>query len=299
MSSLMPGVPHILYCSIPDENEDIKAELLQSNSLEAVLVRLMATNGTLRTVSYKDHIQYPQVYVIQLECMWPGENPRAILDSKQGVMTLRNTGLDVAIQTKKRDGYWFVILNPFRVVYRVLFSSTSSSPVIIASRSDMDPSRYRGRAKNDPREPQEEVDALLLKLNRSRNPLDELSVDKVAASHQADVAWAKDQIVDVFRRVWSENVRSDQTDCWRCVLAKGESSDEMCLRVLFWSFGRKPPKIENGLKAEHFRSDLSREDKTMTCVRPSHLHLTSAIDPQAVQKTAESLTNLLAQMQLS
>ena len=294
----MPEVPHILYCSIPDKNEDIKAELLQSKSLEAVLVRLMATNGTLRTVSYKDHIQYPQVYVIQLECMWPGENPRAILDPKQGATTLRNTGLDVAIQTKKRDGYWFIILNPFRVVYRVLFCSTSSSPVIIASSSDMDPSRYRGRAKNDPREPQEEVDALLLKLNRSRNPLDEFSVDKIAASHQGDTAWAKDQIVALLRRAWNEKIRSDQTDCWRCVLAKGESSDEMCLRVLFWSFGRKPPKIQNGLKAVHFLSDLSREDKTMTCVRPSHLHLTSAIDPQAVQKTAESLTNLLTQMRL-
>ena len=104
------------------------------------------------------------------------QRKRAILDPKQGTTSLRSDGYDVAIENKLRGGYRFVILNPFKAVYRISFLSPKSSlPVIVASSSDTDTSLYRRRAKNDPREPQDEVDALLLKLNPSRNPIDELS----------------------------------------------------------------------------------------------------------------------------
>ena len=111
------------------------------------------------------------------------QRKRAILDPKQGTTSLRGDGYDVAIENKLRGGYRFVILNPFKAVYRISFLSPKSSlPVTVASSSDTDTSLYRRRAKHDPREPQDEVDALLLKLNPSRNPIDEFSVEKVAFS---------------------------------------------------------------------------------------------------------------------
>ena len=298
MSSPIPDVPSVLYCSIPDGNKEAETELLQSGSVQAALTRLMDASGTLRTVNYEDHLAYREVYVIQLDCMWPNEKPRTILDSKRGTTSLRSDGYDVAIQSKTRGGYRFVILNPFRVVYRVVYHPPlSQSSIVIASSSDTDASRYRRRAKNDPREPQEEVDAILLKLSHPRNPLDEISVAKVALSHRKDQVWAKDEIVAILKRTWKET-RSDRGDCWRCLPARGESAHDIRLRVLFWSFGRKAPRAESGLKVVHAPSEADRDEKTAICIRPSHLHLTSAVDPQALQQTAESLSSLLGQLRL-
>ena len=136
MSSPIPDVPSILYCGIPDGNEDTKTTLLQSGSLQAGLTRLVDASGTLRTVNHEDHVAHRDVYVIQLECMWPNGKARAILDPKQGTTSLRSDGYDVAIQNKLRGGYRFVILNPFKAVYRISFlSPKSSSPVIVAPSS--------------------------------------------------------------------------------------------------------------------------------------------------------------------
>ena len=298
MSSPIPDVPSILYCGIPDGNGDTKATLLQSGSLQAGLTRLVDASGTLRTVNHEDHVAHREVYVIQLECMWANGKGRAILDPKQGTTSLRSDGYDVAIQNKLRGGYRFVILNPFKTVYRISFlSPKSSSPVIVASSSDTDTSLYRRRAKNDPREPQDEVDALLLKLNPSRNPIDEFSVEKVAFSYRRDQVWAKNQLVAILRRVWRDNL-SGQEYCWKFVPLKEESVRDISLKVLYWSFGRKAPRAESGLRATHLASQLNQDDNTTICLRPSHLHLTGAVDPTTLKQTADSLSSLLEQMRL-
>ena len=200
MSSPIAVVCSILYCGIPDGNEDTKTTLLQSGSLQAGLTRLVDGSATLRTFNHEDHVAYREV--IQLQCMWPNGKARAIFDTKQGTMSLRSDGYDVAIQNKLSAGYCFVILIPFKAVYRISFLSPKSfSPDIVASSSDTDTSLYRRRAKNNPREPENEVDAVLLKLNPSRNPIDEFSVEKVAFSYRRDQVWAKNQLVAIVRRV--------------------------------------------------------------------------------------------------
>ena len=259
---------------------------------------MVDASGTLRTVNHEDHVAHREVYVIQLECMWPNGKARAILDPKQGTTSLRSDGYDVAIQNKLRGGYRFVILNPFKAVYRISFLSPKSfSPVIVASSSDTDTSLYRRRAKNDPREPQDEVDALLLKLNPSRNPIDEFSVEKVAFSYRWDQVWAKNQLVAILRRVWRDNL-SGQEYCWKFVPLKEESVRDISLKVLYWSFGRKAPRAESGFKAIHIGSQLNQDDNTTICLRPSHLHLTGAVDPTTLKQTADSLSSLLEQMRL-
>lgn len=259
---------------------------------------MVDASGTLRTVNHEDHVAHREVYVIQLECMWPNGKARAILDPKQGTTSLRSDGYDVAIQNKLRGGYRFVILNPFKTVYRISFlSPKSSSPVVVASSSDTDTSLYRRRAKNDPREPQDEVDALLLKLNPSRNPIDEFSVEKVAFSYRRDQVWAKNQLVAILRRVWRDNL-SGQEYCWKFVPLKEESVRDISLKVLYWSFGRKAPRAESGLRAMHIASQLNQDDNTTICLRPSHLHLTGAVDPTTLKQTADSLSSLLEQMRL-
>lgn len=110
-------------------------------------------------------------------------------------------------------------------------------------------SRYRRQPQSDPREPQQEVDSLVSKLNRPPNPLDDFSVVKIATSHDQDVAWAKDEITAIVKRLWVGTSRDD--GCWRCVLVQGESPIEMRLRVLFLSFRRKPPSLASGLRAIH------------------------------------------------
>ena len=92
-SSPIPDIPSILYCGIPDGNENIKTSLLQSGSLQAGLTRLVDASGTLRTVNHEDHVAHRELYVIQLECMWPNGKARAIMDSKQGTTGLRSDGL--------------------------------------------------------------------------------------------------------------------------------------------------------------------------------------------------------------
>ena len=100
MSSSIPDVPSILYCGIPEGNENIKTSLFQSGSLQAGLTRLVDASGTLRTVNHEDHVAHREAYVIQLQCMWPNGKARAILDPKQGTTGLRSDGYDVAIQNR-------------------------------------------------------------------------------------------------------------------------------------------------------------------------------------------------------
>lgn len=297
MSAPVPVVPPILYCGIPSRTQDVENRLLQSESVDAALTRLMTATGTLQTVNYEDHLGNRPFYVVQVECIWPNDKPKAILDPRKGSGSLRDDGYDVAIKTKENGRYWYVILHPYKVVYRIVFCPPSSASVVIASRSPLAAS-HRRRPQNDPRQPQEEVDSLLLKLNRPKNPLDEFSVSKVAVSHHRDKTWAKDEIVAILKRVWAED-RSAHSQCWRCVLVEGESSSDICLRVLFLSFGREPPASTSGLRTVHYPSDVSQDERQTThevCLRPSHLGLASAIDPSAFQRTAESLSSLLEQM---
>ena len=300
MSSLPPllppiAIPPVLYCLLPKAQKEDDIKFLRSESLEAALMRLMQTNGTIRTVNHEDHLARPEDYVVRLECRWPNEKARAILDPERGTPSLREDGYDVMIRTQPRGNLLFVILNPLRVVYRISLHRPSSLAVTIAQKSDTDAAHYRTRVKNDPRLPQEEVDALLLKLDPSRNPLDHFSVAKVAASHHKDVLWAKNKIVSILKRCWSG---PDRNDCWRCVLSKGESSDEISLGVLFLSFGRTFPEKEKGLRAMHCLAGLQQDEKAGTCLRPSHLCMASAIDTSILKMAVDSLSGMLGEFQL-
>lgn len=289
-------VPPILYCALPKApNEDDK-KFLRSESLEAALTRLMQSNGTIRTVKHEDHLALPEVYVVRLECQWPNGKAKTISDPRQGTLSLRDEGYDVVIRTQTRGNLVFVVLNPLKVVYRVSLHRLSSLPVTIAQKSDTDTTRYLTRAKSDPRQPQEEVDAMLLKLDPSHNPLDQFSVAKVAASHRENEVWAKKQIVSILRRCFSG---PDQSACWHYILSEGESLDEIRLRVLFWSFGRTVPEKEKGLRAIHSLASVSKDQKAGTCLRPSHLELTSFIDTSVVIKAVDTLSGMLGEFYLS
>lgn len=299
MSSLpLPptDVPPILYCSLPDAYKGDEGGLVRSESLAAALTRLTQPNGTIRTVNHDDHLARPDDYVVRLDCRWPDKKAKTILDTKRGTISLREDGYDVVIRTQTRGKFSYVIINPLDVVYRVSLCRPSSSSVTIAQTSDTDDARHRARAKSDPRRPQEEVDALLLKLDPSRNPIDHFSVDKVAASHGKDVSWAKDQIVSILVRCQS---RPDRNACWHFILSEGESYDEISLQVLLLSFGRTFSETRKGLKASHYPLGMRQDEKTETCVRPSHLRITSAIDASVLKRAVDSLSGMLGEFRLS
>ena len=308
-SSTHPEIPHVLYCGIlthtSAQEVEARDRLLRSESVEAALARLITATGTLQTVNHDEHLTNRQFYTIQVECTWPKGKAVATLDPRGGTISHRHDGYDVIVKTRTPGHYSFIILNPYEVVYRVVYhppspsssssSSSSSSPIIIASKSSMLTSRYRRRPQSDPREPQQEVDSLVSKLNRPPNPLDDFSVVKIATSHDQDVAWAKDELIAIVKRLWVGTSRDD--GCWRCVLVQGESPIEMRLRVLFLSFGRKPPSLASGLRAVH-EEEKEKNEEVEICLRPSHLRLTSSVDPSTLQRTAESLSTLLGQMGL-
>ena len=296
MSSSLPDIPSILYCGIGESTKESRDQLLRSETLEAALTRLITTTGIIHTVAYGEHIANRQYYVIKLECAWPKGKAKAILDPKCGSGSLRNEGYDVAIRTRENGGYSFVIINPHEVVYRVIYQSSTASPVVIATRYATATIQYRRRTQGDPREPQEELDSLVLKLNRPSNPLDDFCIQKIAASNDKELAWAKDQVVGILKRV-----TRDSGNCWRYVLTKGQCPSELQLRVLFMSFGRKRPDLGWGVRAVHQATEDSkrkRDSVVEICVRPSHLYLIGTLDSSLLKRTVEDLSTLLGQMDM-
>ena len=83
-----------------------------------------------------------------------------------------------------------------------------------------------------------------------------------------------------------ERYLSGQEYCWKFVPLKEESVRDISLKVLYWSFGRKAPRAESGLKAIHIASELNQDDKT------------DAVDPTTLKQTADSLSSLSEQMRL-
>ena len=294
MSSI-PDVPSILYCTIPaTKNKD---EICKSNSVKAVLTHLSNFSGTIRAVRYEEHVRNPSAYVIQLQCKWTDDRPKATIGLKQGFERLRAEKYDVLIQTKQAGGYWFVLLNPLDVVYRVFYHGPGLEPVLIASTLNASIGSRHNRTISDPRRPQQDVDDLLFKLNRPTDSRDHFSVDKIAASYQKNSTWAKDDIVAILKRCTIEQ-KFDQSGCWHCVLLQGESRAELRLRVLFLSFGRESPSVGSGFAVEHFSTD-SNQDKNIVCLRPSHLHLVNAVDVTTLQTTVKNLHKILEQLHVS
>lgn len=287
MASPLPDIPYILYCGIRESSKELTSQLFRSETIEAALTRLITTTGTIHAVDYKDHITNRQYYVIKLECTWPKEKAKSILDPKSGSTSLRNDGYDVAIRTRENGGHSFVILNPHEVVYQISYQSPTTSPVVIATRAS---AHCRRRLQGDPREPQEEVDSLVFKLNLPFNPLDDFPVEKIAKSYDRELVWAKEQVVAVLRRV-----TRGRGDCWRYVLVKDQSPNELQLRLLFMSFGRKCPEPGSGLKAMHLLSN-NEGSNAGTCIRPSHLCLISTLDSTTLKRTVHDLSALLGQM---
>ena len=269
-------------------------QFLESETLEAALTRLISPTGTIHTVDYKEHIANRQRYVIKLECIWPRGKARAILDPKEGSVKLRKDGYNVAIRTREKGGYSFVILSPHEVVFQVLYEDPSASSVVVGTRRTTTTEHYRRGLLGDPRDPQEELNALISHFNRPYSPLDEFSVRKISTSHRRELVWAKDVVTKILKRA----IRG-KDDCWRYVLVDGESARELQLKVLFLSFGREYPGSKSGLRAVHRLSGVSEngeEPRVEVCVRPSHLHLISSLDPSTLEKTAEDLANLLGQI---
>lgn len=294
MSSSLPVVPNILYCGIRENTMKLIDQFLQSETIEAALTRLIGPTGTIHTVDYKEHIANRQCYVIKLECTWPRGKAKAILDPKEGSVKLRKDGYNVAIRTREKGGYSFVILSPHEVVYQVVYEPPSASSVVIGTRRTTTSDHYRRGLLGDPRKPQEELDALVFKLNRPYSPLDEFSVQKISTSHRRELVWAKESVTTILKRA----IRG-KDDCWRYVLVEGESARELQLQVLFLSFGRECPGSKSGLKVVHRLSGVLEKGEEPTvevCVRPSHLHLISSLDPSTLEKTAEDLAILLGQI---
>ena len=294
MSSSLPDVPNILYSGVRENTKEAIDQFLESETLEAALTRLISPTGTIHTVDYKEHIANRQRFIIKLECIWPRGKATAILDPKEGSVKLRKDGYNVAVRTREKGGYSFVILSPHEVVYQAIYEHPSASPVVVGTKRTATTAHYRKGLLGDPRDPQEELDALVLHLNRPHNPLDEFSVRKISTSHRRELVWAKDLVNKILKRA----IRG-KDDCWRYVLVNGESARELQLQVLFLSFGRQCPGAKSGLRVLHRVSGVSEnveEPKVEVCVRPSHLHLISTLDPSTLEKTAEDLANLLGQI---
>ena len=294
MSSSLPDVPNILYCGVRENTKEAMDQFLESETLEAALTRLISPTGTIHTVDYKEHIANRQRYVIKLECIWPRGKATAILDPKEGSVKLRKDGYNVAIRTREKGGYSFVILSPHEVVFQVLYEDPLASSVVVGTRRTTTTEHYRRGLLGDPRDPQEELNALTSHFNRPYSPLDEFSVRKISTSHRRELVWAKDVVTKILKRA----IRG-KDDCWRYVLVNGESARELQLKVLFLSFGRECPGSKSGLRVVHRLSGVSEkgeEPKVEVCVRPFHLHLISSLDPSTLEKTAEDLANLLGQI---
>ena len=294
MSSSLPDVPNFLYCGVRENTKEAIDQFLQSETLEAALTRLMSPTGTIHTVDYKEHIANRQRYFIKLECIWPRGKVAAILDPKEGSVKLRKDGYNVAVRTREKGGYLFVILSPHEVVHQTTYEHPSASPVVVGTRRPTTTEHFHRGLLGDPRHPQEELDALVFHLNRPYNPLDEFSVQKISTSHRRELVWAKDLVVKILNRA----IRG-KDDCWRYVLVNGESASELHLQVLFLSFGRKSPGPKSGLRVVHHPPGVSKqveEPKVEVCVRPSHLRVISTLDPSTLEKAAENLANLLTQI---
>ena len=228
--------------------------------------------------------------------MWPRGKVKAILDSKEGSVKLRKDGYNVAVRTREKGGYLFVILSPHEVVYQTTNENPLASPVVVGTRRTATTDHCPRGLLGDPRHPQEELDALVLHLNRPYNPLDEFSVRKISTSHRRELVWAKDFVIKILKRAFR-----GRDDCWRYVLVNGESAKGLQLQVLFLSFGRECPGPTSGLRVLHRLSGVSEkveEPGVEVCVRPSHLHLISTLDPSTLERTAEDLASLLRQIDI-
>lgn len=293
-SSSLPDVPNILYCGVRENTQEAIDQFLGSETLDAALTRLISPTGTIHTVDYKEHIANRHRYVIKLECIWPRGKVKAILGPKEGSVKLRKDGYNVAVRTGEKGGYLFVILSPHEVVYQTTHERPSASPVVVGTRRTTTTEHCRRGLLGDPRHPQEELDTLVLHLKRPYSPLDEFSVRKIATSQRRELVWAKDCVTKLLKRA----IRG-KDDCWRYVLVNGESARELQLQALFLSFGRESPGPKSGLRVLHRLSGVSEkveESRVEVCVRPSHLHLISTLEPATLEKTAEDLACLLTQI---